>query len=449
MLLTLFYFFLALLLLITIHEYGHFLVARLCGVKVLRFSFGFGKVLLRYRDKKGTEFALSAIPFGGYVKMLDENEAPVSATEKHLAFNNQPIFSRIAIVFAGPLFNFIFAWLAFTAVAMIGVISLAPIIDSVTSNSIAAKAGLSAHDEIVAINDYPIHNWQDFQFQIVPKMGTHETIRFTIKNPAHQHRTISFPLTNWQPAPHQDPLLSLGITPFIPKIPAIVGEVVPDSVAEKAGFLKNDKIITVNNQPIHDWITIVDWVKKHPHTPMTLQIKRHQHTQTLSLITATQTVNGKEEGLIGLRSQKMDWPKKWIRFERQSPWQAMTTAFQDTIHLSSSTFMMMGRLFTGQLSIKNISGPIGIAEGAGNSARIGLTAYLSFMALISISLGVLNLLPIPMLDGGHLLYCVIELIYRRPLSDQFKAMGVTIGVCIIGMLMCVAVYNDFTNLIAN
>ena len=262
-------------------------------------------------------------------------------------------------------------------------------------------------------------------------------------------RSIDFPLVNWHPEPHQDPLLSLGITPFIPKIPAIVGEVVPDSVAEKAGFLKNDKIITLNDKPIHDWITIVDWVKKHPHTPMTLQIKRHRHTQTLSLITATQTVNGKEEGLIGLRSQKMDWPKKWIRFERQSPWQAMKTAFQDTLHLSSSTFMMMGRLFTGQLSIKNISGPIGIAEGAGNSARIGLTAYLSFMALISISLGVLNLLPIPMLDGGHLLYCVIELIYRRPLSDKFKAMGLTIGVCIIGMLMCVAVYNDFTNLIAN
>ena len=450
MLLTLFYFILALFILVTVHEYGHFLVARICGVKVLRFSFGFGKVLWRKKDKHQTEFVLSAIPLGGYVKMLDEHEGKVCATDKPYAFNNQSLFKRFSIVIAGPLFNFLFAWFAFWLVLLIGKYSLAPIIDTVKPHSVASQAGLIKNQEIIALNHKTIHNWQDFQYQLIPLIGKQEIVPITVKSlDTKIIQTLPLSLAQWQSNKPIDPLDDLGITPFIPKTPPIVGEVIPDSIAQQAGFHVGDKIISVDESlAVDDWLTIVERVKKSPDTTMRFVVLRHGKRITIQVVTGSQGALGNKEGYLGLRSQTVEWPPSIVRFERQNPFQAAITATQQTYSLSLATFKMIGVLVSGTLGLENLSGPIGIAQGAGASGRMGLATYLTFMAFISISLGVLNLLPIPMLDGGHLFYYLIELILRKPLSERIRNFGAFIGVSVITLLMLVALYNDFSRILS-
>jgi regulator of sigma E protease len=448
MFLTLLYFLLALLLLITVHEYGHFQVARWCGVKVLRFSFGFGPVLARWTDKRGTEYAWSLFPLGGYVKMLDESEGEVAEHEKHMAFNTQPVLARIAIVLAGPLFNFIFAFVALWLVLVIGMYSLAPMTESITPNSIAAQAGLTPKQEIIALNDTKINSWRDFQYAMMPLVGSDETVRLTVKSLVNgQQRELLLPLAHWQLDDKKpDPLKSLGIEPFIPTIPPIVGEVVPDSPAAKAGLHINDEIINVDGKSFDDWMFLVDYVKERPNTQLTLNIKRQGVISIIKLLTGSQLVDGKTAGLIGVRSQKVDWPLHWLRLEREGPLDAIGTALKQTGHLTVTTFVLMGRLVTGKLGLKSISGPVGIAQGAGDSGRGGIVSYLFFLALVSISLGALNLLPIPMLDGGHLLYYVMEIIRHKPLSEGVKSIGIYIGLVFLVALMFLALTNDISRL---
>lgn len=450
MLLTLLYFLLALVLLVTVHEYGHFQVARWCGVKVLRFSFGFGKVLARWQDKKGTEYAWSLFPFGGYVKMLDESEGEVPDDEKHLAFNNQAIWKRTIIVLAGPLFNFIFAFIALWLVLVIGMHSLAPMIDSVKPNSIAANAGLTSKEEIIAINDTKINSWRDFQYAMMPLVGSQETIKITVKSLIDGHQSqISLPLAKWElENKRPDPLKSLGITPFIPSIPPIIGEVVADSPAARGGLLVNDTILKIDNQSLVDWLYLVDYVREKPNTKINLQISRNGTIQNVTMTTGSQTVDGTVEGLLGVRSKKVDWPEHWLRLEREGPITALGTALKQTVQLTGTTYLLMGRLITGKLGLNNISGPVGIAQGAGDSGRGGLVSYLFFLALVSISLGALNLLPIPMLDGGHLLYYVIELITGKPLPEQVKSMGLYFGLMLLVVLMGIALNNDISRLMS-
>lgn len=442
------YFILALLLLVTVHEYGHFQVARWCGVKVLRFSFGFGKILARWTDRRGTEYVWSLFPLGGYVKMLDESEGEVPENEKHLAFNNQPLWIRVAIVLAGPLFNFIFAFVALWLVLVIGIYSLAPMIDSVAPNSIAANAGLTAKQEIMALNNEPIMSWRDFQYAMMPLIGSQETITLTVKSLDNGYqRHVLIPLSNWDlDSKKPDPLKSLGIEPFIPKLPAVVGEVVPESPAAKAGLQVKDLILSVDNHPFEDWMFLVDFVKQHPDTTLPLTIERKGKVQTVQVHTGTQKEDGKSVGFIGVRSEKVDWPKHWLRLQREGWIPALGTALKQTVHLSGTTLVLMGRLVTGKLALNTISGPVGIAQGAGDSGRSGLVYYLFFLALVSISLGVLNLLPIPMLDGGHLLYYVIELIKGKPLSDNAKSIGIYLGLTLLIALMGIALSNDISRL---
>lgn len=445
---TLLYFFLALLLLITVHEYGHFLVARLCGVKVLRFSFGFGKVLARWHGKHGTEYVWSLLPLGGYVKMLDESEGEVPAKERHLAFNNQSVWARIAIIVAGPLFNFIFAFVALWLVLVIGIKSLAPMIDGVKAGSIAAMAGLKPKQEIVEMDDKKINSWRDFQFALMPLLGSDKTVSLTVKSlPNGQMKTLSLPLANWELDPKKpDPLKSLGIKPFIPNIPPVIGEIVKESPANTAGLQAGDVVKQINNKPVDDWLDLVEYVRQHPDEQLVLVISRKGETQSVSLRIGSKLNNGKKEGFLGLRSEKVDWPAQWLRTERLRPLQAIGTAFTQTAELTGATFSLIGRFVTGKLALQSISGPVGIAQGAGESARSGLTYYLSFLALVSISLGVLNLLPIPMLDGGHLLYCVIEVIRGRPLSDNVKSVGIYLGLMVLMGLMLLALSNDISRL---
>lgn len=448
MLLTMVYFIIALLLLVIVHEYGHFIVARLCGVKVIRFSFGFGKVLARWKDKRGTEFVWSLFPLGGYVKMLDESEDDVPEDQRHLAFNNKSLLARVAIVIAGPLFNLLFAFVALWLVLVLGIYSLAPMVDGVTPGSPAAQAGLQASEEIVSFNDKPIRSWRDFQYAMMSWVGSDEPVTLVVKSMSSgKQKTLTLSLSNWTlDSKKPDVLNSLGIRPFIPTIPPVVGDVVVDSPAMMAGLQINDRIEQLNGKALDDWLGLVDYVRSHPDTRLTLTISREGQRKTFSLTTGNKQQDGQKLGYLGLLSKKADWPKQWLRYEHENPVRALGTAFVQTISLTGATFSVLGRFVTGKLALGNISGPVGIAQGAGDSGRGGLASYLSFLALISISLGVLNLLPIPMLDGGHLLFYFIEFIRRKPLSDMAKSVGLYFGLVFLVALMVLALSNDLSRL---
>lgn len=445
---TLFYFTLALLLLVIVHEFGHFIVARLCGVKVLRFSFGFGKVLASFHDKRGTEYAWSLFPFGGYVKMLDEEEGPVTAAERHLAFNQQSVWAKIAIALAGPLFNFIFAFAALWLVLVVGILSLAPMISSVTPASIAAKSGLTAQEEIIALNHQPIGSWRDFQYALIPLMGTHDPVSLTVKSMVNgQLSTHHLALADWQlDGQHPDLLATLGIHPFVPSLPPIVGEVLPHSPADTAGFRVLDVVASVDGVVMTDWLELLDVVKKNPGKRMFIEVKRQGKLERLPVEIGVSRRDGHAIGLLGVRSKQVNWPVGWLRVQREGPVVAIGHAFKQTVSLTKTTFVLMGRLVTGKVSLRGISGPVGIAEGAGESARGGFSYYVFFLALMSISLGALNLLPIPLLDGGHLLYYCLELIRRRPLSAELRWVGMVIGFTFLMALMVVALTNDLGRL---
>lgn len=448
MLVTVFYFILALVLLITIHEYGHFLVARLCGVKVLRFSFGFGRVLFRCKDRKGTEYVWSLWPLGGYVKMLDETEAPVPKKDRLLAFNNQSLMKRVLIVVAGPLFNFIFAFFALWLVAVIGMYSLAPIIEAVKPNSIAAVSGFSAGQEITALAQQPIASWRDFQLGLIPYAGSDATVAVTVLDrKTGVKKTLTLPLKNWA-LNHKKPnvLKSLGLEPFVPKIPAVIGATMPDMPGEKAGLKAGDIILSIDGKTISDWLDLVDYVQARPNTTTVITVKRQDKSMPVP-VDIGKKLNGSEAvGFVGLMPQQVRWPKRWLHLQKEGPIDALVSSAQQTWALSQTTLVFIGRLISGKLSVKMISGPVGIAQGAGDSGRSGLVYYLSFLALVSISLGVLNLLPIPMLDGGHLLFYLVEFIKGSPLSEQTR-IGLTYsGIVLLIGVMILAVTNDIMRL---
>ena len=446
---TILYFLIALFLLVIIHEFGHFIVARYCGVKVLRFSFGFGKVLASWRDKRGTEFAYSLLPFGGYIKMLDESEGPVIESDKHLAFNNQSLKARAAIVVAGPLFNFLFAFFVLWLVLVIGTQSLSPIIKTVTSGSISASAGLVANQEITSVNGIETKSWHDVQYAMMPLIGTSKPMIVGLKSLTDARiSSVSLPLTNWQVGSKRPDLLgTLGIVPFVPTLPMVVGDVMPDSPAALANLRPLDVVRSVDGQIMTDWLNLVNFVKQRPNQRIVLSITRQGKHADISVVVGSKKNHGKAEGYLGVRSKPMKWPPYWLRTQKESPIKAMVIASGQTFKLIGDTFSMFGRLAQGKLSFHSLSGPVGIAQAAGESARLGLTDYLSFLALLSISLGVVNLLPIPLLDGGYLFYCLIELVIRRPVSEKIKSTGAFFGFFCMIALMLVALSNDIDRLI--
>lgn len=448
MALTLFYFGAALFILVVFHEYGHFVVARLFKVKVLRFSVGFGKILTSWCSRSGTEYALSLIPLGGYIKMLDENEGVVAPEERHLAFNCKPLWVRSCIVFAGPLFNFIFAFFALWLILVIGVYSLAPIIQEVSPNTMAAEAGLVANEEIIAVNHKPIQSWRDFQYALMPFIGGEQALLLDLKSLAtNRERQVTFPLTKLTlEGKKPDLLKDLGITPFIPRLPPIVHQIINDSPAQAAGFKTGDRILSINGKICADWMDLVTFVQKNPGEHIQLRIQRGQSELTIPVqIRAVQTQKG-VSGFLGMQSQASNWPKEWLRYEHQQPFPALKTAFIQTMELTHATVALLGRFISGKLSSQSLSGPVGIAQSAGESGRGGLTAYLAFLAIVSISLGVLNLLPIPVLDGGHLLFYLIEGIIRRPLNEKIKLAGLYVGFVLLFSITLLAFSNDIWRL---
>ncbi len=444
MLSSAFYFILTLLLLILVHESGHFLVARWCGVKVLRFSFGFGKVLARWRDKRGTEFTWSVLPLGGYVKFLDENEGPVAHAERQHAFNRQPRWARVAIVLAGPLFNFLFAFLLLWLVAVIGIKSFAPRVESVTPGSVAALAHLGRMQEIIALDGKKISNWRDVHYTMLQLLGSTREVPITVK--ALDDGTISthsLPLAHWKfDSKRSDLLESLGIEPLFPKFPVLVGLMSPKSPAQIAGFALGDEITAVDQHPISDWRTLAEYVRTRPGAKMTVNIQRQGKPHTLVVHVGR---NDRDKtGFLGIGARPPEIPAEWLRVERSGPWDAIGQAWQQTISFTSTTATLIVRTIFGQLPLENLSGPIGIAKAAGESAQIGAVYYLFFIALLSISIGVLNLLPVPLLDGGHLLYEMVEMIIGRSLSKEWKTRGVFLGIILVILLTLIALYNDLT-----
>ena len=442
MLFTLVAFAVALGILITFHELGHYWVARACGVKVLRFSIGFGRVLLRRQDRHGTEWALSAIPLGGYVKMQDDPEPGATPAQVAQSFNRQPVGKRIAIVAAGPIFNLALAALLYAALNMAGSQEPRALVRAPAAETPAAQAGFQAGDEILAVDQRAVRSWTDTRWRLLDVLATGGNASVSVRTAqgAEVARQLTVPPGGLDPA-IEDPLAEAGLR--LATGPAVVRGVIAGGPGEAAGLQQGDRILAAGGIVEPDTPTFVALVQRHGAEPLPLQVQRGQARLNLSVTPELQDDGqGARIGRIAVQLGA-DVPMVEVRHGPiDSLWMGVTRT-ADTAWFS---LRMMGRMLTGDVSLKNISGPVTIADYAGQTARIGLAAYISFMALVSVSLGVLNLLPIPMLDGGHLLYYFIEIIRGAPPSERWLELGQRAGLVMLAGLMGLALFNDVVRL---
>jgi regulator of sigma E protease len=439
-----FYFFLVLGVLITFHEYGHFWVARRCGIRVLRFSIGFGPALLRWHDRRGTEFVVAALPLGGYVKMLDEREGEVAENERAHAFNRKPVAQRIATVAAGPLANFVLAVVAYWIVFALGVQGIAPVVAKVTPGSVAAVAGLAAGEEIVAVDGEATPTVQALSEMLVRRLGDSGTISFrVVTRGATDERELRAQLVHWDLDPvAPDPIGDIGIELYRPPIPAVVASVESGSPAAQAGMRAGDRILAANGTAIADWAQWVEYVRARPAQTIALVIERAGERQELSVTPKSVTAGGATFGQVGVAAAGVEWPEDYRREQRYGPVAALAKGIATTWDTAAMILESVRKMIVGDISVRHLSGPITIAKVAGASAQYGLVSLLQFMALLSVSFGVLNLLPIPVLDGGHLVYYALEAVRGRPLSERIQEAGYRIGLSLVIGLMLLALYND-------
>lgn len=436
-------------ILVAVHEFGHFWVARRCGVKVLRFSIGFGKPLFRWRDQLGTEYAVAAVPLGGYVKMLDEREAPVDAHEQHLAFNRKPVLQRIAVVAAGPVANFILAVVAYWGLFLAGESGYAPVIGEVETGSIADVAGLEAGQEVVAVDGEETPTWQALSFRLLERIGDTGTITFAVRYPGSDVTYESEGrLQAWLAGEDQPDLYAgLGLTLYTPPVEPVVDEVVADSPAERAGLRSGDRILASDGQPMRLWEDWVAYVQARPGQDLELDVERDGERLRLAITPERELrEDGEVVGRVGVAVKVPSMPEHQRREFRRGPIEALGAGLARTGDMVGFTVQSMVKMVQGLISPKNLSGPITIAKVATTSAKSGLESYIGFLALLSVSLGVLNLLPIPVLDGGHLLYYSIELVAGRPVPERIQMVGYQIGLLLVISLMVFALYNDFSRL---
>jgi regulator of sigma E protease len=437
-------------LLVAVHEYGHFIVARLVGVRVLRFSIGFGRpIWIRRGGRDRTEYCLSLIPFGGYVKLLDERDSPVALAEQHRAFNRQPIPARIAVLAAGPLLNFLFAILAYWLMFVIGVPGSRPLIGEVTPGSLAARAGLASHDEIVQVGGRPTATWEGAIVALLDDMLDDGVVTLQVVGEDGGSRSVELD-TSGREAELTEPgklLKGLGFEPRVPQLPAVVGEVVAGGTAERAGLVPGDEILEADGEAVGDWPHWVEYVRKRPGQTASVTIRRGEETRRVELDIERAMVDGAEIGRIGAGPRVPDkFFERWSAIERYSVTAAVGQAASRSWEMASLTVRMVLRMITGDVSLRNISGPINIAQYAGYSASVGPSAFLNFLAVVSISLGILNLLPVPMLDGGQIAYQLAEAAKGAPLSERAQLIGQQVGLFFLLLLMSFAFYNDLSRL---
>ncbi|VYU24872.1 sigma E protease regulator RseP [Metakosakonia massiliensis] len=432
--------------LITVHEFGHFWVARRCGVRVERFSIGFGKALWRRTDKRGTEFVLALIPLGGYVKMLDERVEPVAPEMRHYAFNNKTVGQRAAVIAAGPVANFLFAIFAWWLVFIIGVPGVRPVIGEITPNSIAANAQIAPGTELKAIDGIETPDWDTARMQLVAKIGDRQTTLSVAPFGSDNRQDKVLDLSQWTFSPDKDdPVSSLGIQPYGSRIEPVLAEVQSGHAASKAGLQAGDRIVKVDGQPLTQWMTFVTLVRDNPGTPLALTIERQGAPLSLTLIPEEKPGN-KAEGFAGVVPKVVPLPDEYKTVRQYGPFSAIVHATDKTWQLMKLTVSILGKLITGDVKLNNLSGPISIAQGAGMSAEFGLIYYLMFLALISVNLGIINLFPLPVLDGGHLLFLAMEKLKGAPVSERVQDFSYRIGSILLVLLMGLALFNDFSRL---
>jgi len=441
----------ALGVLIVIHEYGHYLVARLCGIKVLRFSVGFGRPLWKVRrGRDRTEWVIAALPLGGYVKMLDEHEGPVAPEELHRAFNRQSVWRRIAVVVAGPAANLLLAIAFYWALFVGGVQEAKPVLAAPEAGTVAEASGIARGETILKINGEAVASWQQVRWQLLQLAVERQPARLEVIDAKQRltWRTLDlsrFDLEGFD----SDPLARLGLRLNRPDVAPIIGTVVPGSVAEAGGLRAGDRVISIDGGAILVWEDVVKAVRAHPAETLQLQILREGNRIEIRLRPEAVQQNGERFGRIGAAPQvDAGAMKDLVATVRYAPWPALVLAFERTWETSAFSLKMLGKMAIGEVSWKNLSGPVTIADYAGQSAQLGIGAYVAFLALISISLGVLNLLPIPLLDGGHLLYYLVEIFKGSPLSERAMELGQRLGLTLLLSLMAFAFYNDLNRLLA-
>jgi len=436
-------FIVAISILVAVHEYGHYIVGRWAGMKVLRFSIGFGRPIARWiRGKDKTEYCISAIPLGGYVRFLDSREGLVADADQGRAFDHRPIPARIAVLLAGPMFNFLFAVLAFWLIFIGGVPTLQPAVGAVSAGSFAARAGLQNGDRIIAVDGQETADWESALVAMLDEIVSDGSVHLTLQNDAGAQRTAVMLVGDEATRLTEPGILfdGLGFAPWQP--PAVIADIVPGGAASTVDLAAGDRIVSVAGMPVHTADDLIREVSTRPGETVTLEIYRGQVLHTLSIAIAAESTEQGTIGRIGVALARDYGDLQYLR--KFGPLAAVGEAVQTTLTRIAFTARMLGKMVTGDVSIKNISGPIRIAQFAGDSAERGVREFLIFLASISISLGILNLLPIPVLDGGQIVYQTVELLKGSPMSERSQIIGQQFGILALILLMTFAFYNDLS-----
>ncbi len=441
-------FLVALGILVAVHEFGHFWVARKLGIKVLRFSVGFGRAIWTRTGRDGTVYALGILPLGGYVKMLDESEGDVAEEERHLAFNRQPVWKRILVVLAGPLFNFIFAIAAYSLVYAGGMEGLTPVVGKVVEGSVAEADGFRQGDLLLSVDGRKLNTWGEQRLYLFSKALGRKTVNYEVQTEDGRKVTRSLNLANVPMSKIDARLVAsgIGLIGWYPAVSPVIDQVVSGKPAAIAGLRKDDLITSIDGEKVSRWEDVVRLISASPGQKLRLEVSRNGYVETL-FITPEKVMDGDREiGRIGISVRSVEIPEERIVTVDYGLMESLYRGTETTWMMSLLTLRMLAKMATLEISSKNISGPITIAQYAGKSAQIGFSSFILFLAIVSVSLGVLNLLPIPVLDGGHLLYYSIEAVIGRPVPEKVMIWGQQVGILLLFLLMSLAVYNDLGRL---